>query len=95
MSADLLAHLAVRLESDPRFVAWALAQARERQGWGGAALADALRMDAANLPQLGICRRPIPESFLDDVLRIAERVQCNPEALAGLLLSVQQQTEEN
>lgn len=83
----LMARAATRAESDPFFVAWALAVYRELAELDSAALAARLGCSVAALRRLALCRRPDGESamFADEVTRIAEHTGCDPARLAQVL----------
>lgn len=89
---DLLARAAARLETDPRYIAFALAKVRDEHGYDAHQLAALLKMgDPRDLVRLALCRRPVDigeqyEGQLS-VIRLAERYGCDPEALAELLVS--------
>lgn len=83
----LLRTAARRAESDPFFLASALATYREEHAMDDEALASWLGCDTGALPRLGLCRRPRQDAagFRDDVRRIATDSGIEPLRLQALL----------
>jgi hypothetical protein len=81
---DRIDAFARRLRRDPYFLASALEDYAGSEGLDGSGLAVELGCGVDELGQLGLCRRPRsdPESFADDVRRIAGRFAVSEDRLA-------------
>jgi hypothetical protein len=81
---EALDRLARRLEADPFFLAWALAQYARSQGLDDSALAARLGCEVPVLTRLRLCRCPAeePTAFRTGVSRLAERFGANADVLA-------------
>lgn len=76
-----LSRLARRVEDDPFFLASALRDYARDNGIGAQALADRLGCAVETLPQLALCRRPVPATFDHDIATIAARFGIDPRVL--------------
>jgi hypothetical protein len=87
MSDYRIEGFARRLRSDPYFLASALEDYAHSEGLDGAGLAAALGCPREELGALGLCRRPRsePETFADDVRRIAGRFGLSEDRLAEVV----------
>ena len=86
--SEAIERLSQRLTNDSFFLASVLHKYAMNEGLDDVGLAQRLGCDVQVLGILGICRRPNPESFRSDVLRIAERFNLNVEALAEIVRRV-------
>ncbi|QQS46481.1 MAG: hypothetical protein IPM66_21675 [Acidobacteriota bacterium] len=85
-----LSGLTRRLQSDPRFMAYALAVYQEQEGFGEEELAQALGIMPEMLSRLAMCKRPeacSPE-FATQVHEIADYTVADEARLANLLRQV-------
>ncbi len=82
-----LTRLALRVRSDPFFLASALARYAESQRLDDNALAAQLGCDRNTLTHLRLCRNPdpTPPHFWNDVERIAGRFRLDPDRLAEVV----------
>lgn len=85
----LVRRAAAAAATRPVFLAWALARYREAEGLDDAGLAVLLRIEPGQLGLLGLCRRPHPERFGDDLLAIANRFGVVPDRLALVIRQVE------
>jgi hypothetical protein len=90
MPDDLLRKAAQRASRRPHFLAAVLRAYQELQGMDEKQLADELDCRPADLPRLGLCRRPTsePGAFRQDVERIAASCGVSALALARLVRTV-------
>lgn len=86
----LLKSMAERLEDDPRFMAYALAQYRLQEGIGIEELAQSLGMKPEMMARLALCLRPDAGSpqFAAQVREIADYTLADEAQLANLLRQV-------
>lgn len=85
--SDAFVRAAVRAQSQPWFLAGALAQYQRAQALDDAALAAALGCASADLPRLALCRRPDPAdpvAFAQDVVHLAQRFGLAADLLATI-----------
>src|SRR5437867_9879532 len=82
--AEPLENLAVRMESDPFFLACPLRLFAQSKGLDDSQLATRLGCSMETLLHLRLCRAPAADSsrFLKDIERIAETYQVDSEELA-------------
>ncbi|MGH9766424.1 MAG: hypothetical protein ACREAB_03240 [Blastocatellia bacterium] len=86
----LLMGLARRLQSDPRFMAYALAVYQEQEGLEEEELAQALGIMPEMMSRLALCRRPDSQSpeFAAQVREIADYTLADEAHLANLLRQI-------
>lgn len=82
--SERLAALARRVESDPGFLAFALADYARANGLTDSALAERLGCSPERLPAIRLCRMPrsAPSQFQADVDRIADAFHINAAVIA-------------
>ncbi len=85
-----LTGLAQRLQTDPRFMAYALAAYQRQEGMADEELAPALGMLPELVMRLALCRRPDPHSpqFAEQVREIADYALADEGRLANLLRQI-------
>jgi hypothetical protein len=83
--ADRIDAFARRLRNDPTFLAAAMEDYARSEGLDGAGLATRLRIPAATLGPLGLCRRPTGERFAHDLHTIADRFGVDETLLAEVV----------
>lgn len=90
MNKPPLTGLAQRLQSDPRFMAYALAVYREQEGLEEEELAQALGMMPEMVSRLALCKRPDAQSpgFAEQVREIADYTLADEARLASLLRQI-------
>ena len=86
----LLKSLAQRLETDPHFMAYALAQYRLQEGIEVEEIAQSLGMMPEMISRLAVCLRPdsLSPQFAEQVREIADYTLADEERLANLLRQV-------
>jgi hypothetical protein len=86
----LLKSLAQRLETDPRFMAYALAQYRLQEGIEVEEIAQSLGMMPEMMARLAVCLRPDASSpqFAEQVREIADYTLADEGRMANLLRQV-------
>ncbi len=90
MNKTPLTGLARRLQSDPRFMAYALAVYQEQEGLEEEELAQALGIMPEMLSRLALCKRPDDRSpeFAAQVREIADYTLADEAQLANLLRQI-------
>jgi hypothetical protein len=85
-----LARLAQRLRTDRAYMASLLVTYQEQESLDEIELAARLSMNAAQVPRLALCKRPLPESneFTEQIKQIASFTGADEFALAQIIQQV-------